>query len=277
MTKSWKRPPKRRYEHTGAVVLNQVRLGQAPISLRRLRWRHVGLWAIVVLIVAAGALAVWLTWDSRFYISDAEVVGTRQLASGDLFAASGLEGLHILWARPASIRARLLEEFPSLESVEVSCSLPSDCTISVVERQPRVLWDDQGEHWWIDEEGAVFRAQDGEGSPVDGTGEVAGRWLVRGPLPRGEDGNLDGQVRVALAELWGSGADVPTEFEYGPDRGLSFTDRHGWRVIVGRGSGMDERLRALECLTAHLESHGVTPLFVDVRFPKAPYYSEPLD
>jgi hypothetical protein len=276
MTKSWKRPRKRRYEQAGSVVLNRVRLGQAPISLRRSRWIRIGLWGALALAVAAGAVALWLTWDSRFYVYDAEVVGTRQLSPRALFEASGLEGLHILWARSAAVESDLLEAFPSLESVSVSCSLPSDCTISVVERRPRVLWDDQGELWWIDEEGAVFSVNDAEASS-EAANEAAGRWLVRGPLPRGEDGDLDERVRVALTELWESGQDVPTEFTYESDRGLSFTDRHGWRVIVGQGSGMDERLRALARLTAHLESNGVTPAFVDVRFPKAPYYSQTPD
>jgi hypothetical protein len=234
------------------------------------------LWGALALAVAAGALTLWLAWDGRFYVYDAEVVGTRQLSPDALFEASGLGGLHILWARSAAVETQLLEEFPSLESVSLSCSLPSNCTISVVERQPRVLWDDQGELWWIDEEGAVFSVNDEEASS-EAANEAAGRWLVRGPLPRGDDGNLDDRVRVALTELWASGRDVPTEFNYESDRGLSFADRRGWRVIVGRGSGMDERLRTLEQLTAHLESHGVTPTFVDVRFPKAPYYSQTLD
>lgn len=276
MTKSWKRPEKRYYDQAGSVVLNRVRLGQAPISLRKSRWIRIGLWSALALAVAAGALALWLAWDSRFYVYDAEIVGTRQLSPGAVFEASGLDGLHILWARSVGVESHLLEAFPSLESVTVSCSLPSDCTISVVERQPRVLWDDQGELWWIDEEGAVFSVND-EGASSEGANEAAGRWLVRGPLPKGDDGNLEERVRVALTELWTSGRDVPTEFTYESDRGLSFTDRRGWRVIVGQGSGMDERLRVLERLTAHLESNGVTPAFVDVRFPKAPYYSQTLD
>lgn len=276
MTKTWKRPRKKYYEQAGSVVLDRVRLGQAPISLRKSRWIRIGLWGAIALAVAAGALALWLAWDSRFYVYDAEVVGTRQLSPGALFEASGLNGLHILWARPGAIESELLEAFPSLESVSVSCSLPSECTISVVERQPRVLWYDQDEMWWIDEEGAVFSANDEGGSP-EGANAAAGWWVVRGPLPRGDDGNLEERVRVALTELWTSGRDVPTEYTYESDRGLSFTDRRGWRVIVGRGSGMDERLAALERLTAHLESNGVTPAFVDVRFPKAPYYSQRLD
>jgi hypothetical protein len=276
MTKTWKRPNKRHYEQAGSVVLDRVRLGQAPISLRKSRWIRIGLWGTLALAVTAGAVALWLAWDSRFYVYDAEVAGTRQLSPGAVFEASGLEGLHILWARPGAVESELLETFPSLESVSVSCGLPSDCTISVVERRPRVLWDDQGELWWIDEEGAVFGVND-EGAGSEGANEAAGRWVVSGPLPRGDDGNLDERVRVALTELWASGRDLPTEFTYESDRGLSFTDRRGWRVIVGRGSGMDERLWALEGLTAHLESNGVTPAFVDVRFPQAPYYSRTLD
>jgi len=276
MTKSWKRPKKRHYEQTGSVVLNKIRLGQAPISLRKSRWIRIGLWSALALAIAAGALALWLAQDRRFYVYEAEISGTRQLSPSTLFEASGLEGLHILWARSATVESTLLEAFPSLESVSVSCSLPSDCTIAVVERQPRVLWNDQGELWWIDEEGAVFSADD-EGANSVAANEAAGRWLVKGPLPRGEDGNLDERVRVALKELWASGRDVPTEFTYEADRGLSFTDRHGWLVIVGRGSGMDERLQALARLAAHLESNGVTPAFVDVRFPEAPYYSRTLD
>lgn len=271
MTKSWKPQQRKRYERAGSIVLNQVRLGQAPISLRRSHWLHVGLWIGAAVAVAAGVLVAWLAWDSRFYVYDAEVVGTRQLSRGDLFEASGLEGLHILWARPGAIESRLLEAFPSLESVSVRCSLPSKCTIVAAERQPRVLWKDEGEMWWIDEEGAVFSAQGGGGGS-EAANELASGWRVTGPLPWEDDGSLDEGVRVALAELWASGKDVPTEFEYEPGRGLSFVHRHGWRVIVGRGSGIDERLRALGRVTAHLESRRVTPVYVDVRFPKAPYY-----
>jgi len=274
MTKTWKRSSKRHYEQGGSVVLSQIRLGQAPISLRRSRWLHIGLWVGLALAVLAGALGLWLSWDSRFYIYDAEVVGTRQLAREDLFEASGLNGLHILWARSGAIESQLLEEFPSLENVQVSCSLPSDCRISVVERQPRVLWSDQGEEWWIDEEGAIFGVQEEAGEAAH---EAARKWVVRGPLPRADDGSLDERVRVALTELWASGADIPTEFAYDPGRGLSFVDQRGWQVIVGQGSGMEERLAALEQLTAHLESSGITPSFVDVRFPHAPYYSRTVD
>jgi hypothetical protein len=229
-------------------------------------------WFLLACAVLAGALGLWLTVDARFYVYDAEITGARRVSPAEVFEASGLMGLHILWARPAPVEARILDELASLESVEVNCGLPSDCTLAVVERQPRVLWNAAGELWWIDEQGAVFAVED-ETAGLDAVDDAAGRWLVTGPLPRNGEGDLDEQVRVALTELWTSGVVLPADFDYTAEQGLSFVDEHEWRVIIGQGSGMRERLRVLELVTAHLEARGVVPRFVDVRFPTAPYYS----
>ena len=78
---------------------------------------------------------------------------------------------------------------------------------------------------------------------------------------------------VALNELWATGDDVASVFDYVPGRGLSFVDERGWRVVLGRGPGMVKRLEVLERLTTNLEERGLTPRFVDVRFADAPYYS----
>lgn len=272
MTRSWNpRQGGRHYERAGSIVLNQVKLSQAPVSLRRIRMVHWGLWILLALALVLGGLALWLTVDTRFYVYEAQVSGARRVSDEEIFDASGLRGLHILWARSDAVESQILEALPSLESAEVNCGLPSDCSISVVERRPRILWEEEGETWWIDEAGAVFLL-DSEGGEPEAFSESSGRWTVTGPLPRDDDGNLEDALRVALKELWESGRDLPTDFRYAPDNGLSFTDGHGWRVIVGKGSGMASRLEAWEQLAAHLESESLTPRFVDVRFPQAPYY-----
>lgn len=270
MTKSWHpKRDKKRYDRAGAVVLNRVKLGQAPVSLHKIRWMHRGLWVLLALAVIGGGLGLWLTVDSRFYVYDAQIVGNRRLSNEEIFEASGLGGLHILWARSGAIESRILEARPSLKSVEASCRLPSTCKIAVVERRPRVLWSENGTSWWIDEQGAVFS---GMAAEAEGVSEGSDPWVISGPLPRDAEGHLDEEVRVALAELWESGWDLPSTFQYGPAQGLSFVDEHGWRVVVGQGSGMVRRLQVMEDLIAHLEARGVTPRFVDVRFSEAPYY-----
>jgi hypothetical protein len=256
---------------------------------------HRGLWLLLALAVAGGGLALWLTMDARFYIYSAQISGNRRLSQEAIFETSGLRGLHILWARSATIESRILEAFPSLASVNASCQLPSACTISVVERRPRVIWDEGtaalGETWWIDEEGNIFSdvtsipgsddavstTADADGRSTDlastqGWEDVSERWVVTGPLPRDKHGQLDEEVRVALAEIWESGKELPSEFRYTPEQGLSFIDEHGWQIVLGKGAGVARRLQVLTRLVAHLEARGVTPRFVDVRFPESPYY-----
>jgi cell division septal protein FtsQ len=248
----------RRFEAAGALAVGRVRVWP------RLSWRWLrGVLLVLVVLIVAGA--VWLGLDSRFYIYRVDVEGAVRVSPDEIFQASGLPRLHVLWARPTEIEARILAALPTLESVQAVCKLPANCTITVVERQPRVMWDDTGQLWWVDTDGFVFAAYAEE--------QLMEGWLVRGPLPLDEDGQLDEQVRVALTELWASGATISPELEYVPNRGLVLIDERGWRVIVGRGTGMGKRLQLLELLAADLEARGLNPRFVDVRFLKAPYYS----
>jgi len=273
MTKSRKqgrRKKKRRFETAGTLILGRARVGRSSkIRNSRFTIRHLLILSLVTMV--AGAL--WLALDDRFYVYHVNVVGAVRVSPDEVFRASGLPGLHILWARSAEIEACVLAALPTLESARAVCGLQPPapgaglpaalCTITVVERQPRVMWDEDGQLWWIDDAGVIFSAQ----------GTLSEGWLVRGPLPRDDDGRLDERVRIGLAELWTSGADVSPPFTYVPGRGLVFTDERGWRVIVGQGPGMAVRLQVLEWLAADLEARGLTPRFVDVRFSDAPYYS----
>jgi hypothetical protein len=254
---------KRRFEAAGTLVLGRARVKRRPAASRLLVRRLRGVLLLLLGAVAVGAF--WLALDARFYVYHADVVGAARVSSDEIFQASGLPGLHILWVRSAEIEDRLLSALPTLESAQVACrlQLPAECRITVAERQPKVMWDEDGLLWWIDADGVIFHAQ----------GALPEGWTVRGPLPRDADGRLDERVRVALVELWATGEDVALFFYYAPERGLVFTDERGWRVVLGQGPGMDKRLQVLKRLAADLEARGLTPRFVDVRFADAPYYS----
>jgi len=262
-----RRKKNRRFETASALVIGRARVNRAPSSTTS-RWRRLRAILVAALAVIAG-LALWLTLDARFYVYQADVVGTARLSCDQVFRASGLDGIHVLWVRPAEVEAGLIAALPSVELAQVACGLPAKCTIAVTERQPRLAWDEDGHSWWIDAEGVVFDA----GGTVQAEEALVDGWTVRGPLPREEDGRLDERVRVALAELWTAGGNVPSSLTYVPARGLTFVDERGYRVILGQGPGMDERLRVLEWLQSDLEARGLAPRFVDVRFPDAPYYS----
>lgn len=254
-----------RYETAGVMALGGAHRQRASARVR-LRWLR-NLLALLTVLVAAGGL--WLTLDERFYIYDAEVLGADRVASADLFEASGLSGLHILWVDSDEIEADIRSAFPTLKRAEVVCGLPAKCTIAVIQREPEVVWKESGDAqsagqvWWIDAEGVVFPDQ----------GMFPGGWEVRGPLPRDEDNQLKERVRVAITELLAAETDVSQLFYYIPGRGLVFTDARGGRIVLGEGAGMTERLRVLHSLMDDLEARGLTPQVVDVRFPEAPYYS----
>ena len=269
MTKSRRRKG-RRFETASALVLGRAQVKRASASPPAL-WRRVRV-VLILSLVAVAAGALWLALDDRFYVYHADVVGTARLSPDEVFRASGLPGIHVLWVRSAEVEARLLDALPSIERAQVTCGLPTRCTIAVVERQPRVTWDEDGRLWWIDAEGVVFPPSLSP-LPVGGDAGGATGWTVRGPLPRDEDGRLEKDVRVALAELWAAGSEVPASLSYVPARGLVFADERGWWVVVGQGPGMKERLQVLEWLAADLEARGLAPRFVDVRFVDAPYYS----
>jgi cell division septal protein FtsQ len=256
----WRRSKKRRFETAGTLVVGRARV---PAPARSLRWLRWGRWVLPALVVVIVGAALWALLDDRFYVYHADVVGTVRLSPDQIFEASDMPGCHVLWVNPAKVEADILAALPSLESAEVVCRLPSNCTITVVERQPRMIWNDGEQLWGVDANGVIF--------PSDVAFTEA--WVVRGPLPKDEDGLLAEPARVALAELWASGVEMSPELAYVPSRGFVITDGRGWRVIVGEGAGMDERLQALEAVATHLEARGITPKFVDVRFPKAPYYS----
>jgi len=244
-------------------MLGRAKVSQAAGPTRRwVRWVRVGICCVLAL---ATGLALWLTIDDRFYILDLDVTGNTRTPDGIVCQASELAGLHILWVRSDESADRVVKSVPGIRGAEVVCRLPAVCTIRVIERQPRVRWIDaeQGESWWVDDEGVIFPA----------VGEDPTGWVVRGPLPVNEDGELQEPMRAALAELWAADTVVPQPFDYVPGRGLVFVDPRGWRVVLGTGNGIMRRLQVMDLLTDNLAARGISPKYVDVRLPEAPYYS----
>ncbi len=263
------------FESAGALILGRTRARQRSGGIFNRLFTRRGVIVWFLLLATAGAL--WFVLGDGFYVQQIDVTGIVRLSPAEVIQATDLPGLHILWVRSTAVEKQLLAALPSLQRARVTCKWqPAACQIAVVERKPRVLWEEEGGGlWWIDAEGVIFSAADAasgeEGALAIGGYETP--WVVQGPLPRNDEGQLDRRVRVALSELWDSGGDVATFFYYVPGRGLTFINEHGWQVFVGQGSGMEKRLQVLDLLTDSLLERGVTPRFVDVRFADAPYYS----
>ena len=212
--------------------------------------------------IALLGLVLWFAFSPPFFITSAQVVGAQRVPPQAVFAASGLERLHILWANPRTAERRILENIPSIERARVSCQLPARCVIAVTEREVMAAWEQGGVYYWVDRAGGAFPA----------AGPLEGEWRVSGPIPTDKRGLVVQDVLVGLEELERLGV-RPGPVLYRPGRGLVLEDPAGWRVVVGQGTGMARRLQVYMKIRAHLVAKGITPRFVDVRFPDAPYYS----
>ena len=269
MSSRRRREKKQSYRRTGTVVLGRTRSSSRsvsrPDSERMQRVTRISL----LLLAAATVLSIWLAVDQRFYIyrSDVTVKGAVHISPDAVFQASELAGLHVLWVDRKAVSAHVQEAIPAIENARVRCGLLTNCTLAVEEREPVVTWKDEGSLWWIDDQGIVFSA---ERAPTE---ESLQGWLVSGPLPRDGEHRLEERVLIALNELRAIDPQLTPVLRYRPGRGFVFTDHRGWRVVVGKGAGVEERLALLEQLASSLQARDLTPQFVDVRFPEAAYYS----
>ncbi len=86
-------------------------------------------------------------------------------------------GQPIFKAVPAKIEQNLRTAFPDLASVKVHVSLPNHIIVDVVERNPLLVWYQDGAVTWIDAEGVAFMPRG------DVQGLIAGRFhrLLRRP------------------------------------------------------------------------------------------------
>jgi cell division septal protein FtsQ len=218
----------------------------------------------VLLLVVVGWLLYWFTSADLFYINGLKVEGSWRLAEVELLSKSGLQGTNVFWAdtQAAEIAIRAL---PDVESVDVRCRLPAECVVRVSERPPSVVWRQGDAEVWVGSDGVVLppRGALPFAIVVEAVDSTA--------LKPGDE--IDPGLVSALTELERLQPDVRV-YRYSDTDGLSFWNTHGWEVRIGDGHRIQSKLELADALTRHFLERGITPTFVDVRFPEAPFYKE---
>lgn len=236
-------------------------------GVKRLNWP-----SILILAVLIGLL-VYASVDRRFFIYEAQILGSRHLPAEAIYARAGIHEQNIFWVNPRTV-SQQVGQLDGIKAVKVRCALPARVTIEVEERQPAALLrsTSQGRDWWLDEEGLVLPYH---GDPMAGDAvfiiDRSGQELA--PGARVEPQNLIWWVRQIAASVPGVRL-----FYYHPDKGLSFSDAaqdHDWLVYIGNGEDLPRKLRALDVVTDYLIANDIHPLSVDVRWPTRPVYRLP--
>jgi POTRA domain-containing FtsQ-type protein len=221
--------------------------------------------SIALLVIVIG-LAIWLGLDDRFYVNSIKVTGNDRLNAADIVQKSGAQGTHIFWLKPDEVAQQLPTVMPSISSAKMSCDFPSDCTLSVVERQPIVAWQYGSAVTWIDTDRIAFAAEGKSSHSLITIVAMQGPALFPGQ-------HADQQLIEAALAIAQALPEVHT-YRYSPAHGLEFDDARGYPVYLGLGSNMADRVMVWRSLSTYLASRDITPKFVDVRYPTAPYYGE---
>ena len=254
-----------------ALGLPEIHLHKPNIGNQRLfaSWRLVSI-SVALLLGIVIYLALYLPF---FRVPNATVLGNNRLTREEIEAVTGVIGQSIFTVQPDEVATRLRMNYPELLSAQVKVYLPNHVYITVNERQPVILWQQDGGYTWIDATGVAFRPR----------GSVTGLVPVQGlatppigtpalddplaPLPYIQKELVD--AILALAPT------VPADSTMVFDRsyGLGWTDSRGWKSYFGTtAQDMPLKVRVYQSLVDSLVSRGMTPSFISVVYPDAPFY-----
>jgi cell division protein FtsQ len=254
-----------------ALGLPEIHLHKPTLATQRLfaSWRLVSI-SVAVLLGVMIYLALSLPY---FRVPNATVQGNNRITREEIEAVTGVIGQSIFTVQPDEVATRLLVNYPELLSAQVKVYLPNHVYVTVNERQPVILWQQDGGYTWIDATGVAFRPR----------GAVAGLVPVQGlatpPIgtpalddPLAPPPYIQKELVDAILAL---APTVPADSSMVFDRsyGLGWTDSRGWKSYFGTtAQDMPLKVRVYQSLVDSLVSRGTTPSFISVVYPDAPFY-----
>ena len=264
-------PPNTRRKFQAALSMPgiEVRMPGIQITSAGIRSRVLSI-MLSLLLGTCLYLAVTLP---EFHAAPAQVAGNERISADEINAVLGTTGQSIFMLTGAQLETRLRLNYPELEAAHVTISLPNAIHVSVVERQPVVLWQQGSGYTWIDASGIAFRPRVSPGNliPVAALAAPPAATLTQSdplsPVPF-----IPQDLVKAIQTL---APDVPagTTMEYDPKYGLGWSDSRGWKVYFGSETkDMPLKLQVYKSLVDTLAQKGIQPTFISVQYANAPYY-----
>lgn len=272
-----RKPERRRFNIALGVPefhLNRPKLAMPKFSMPRLpkfhsNWRT-GAIIFAVILTTILVLAFKLPY---FYIPSASVFGNSRIASEEINGIIGVSGQSIFTVQPDELERRLRLNYPEITSAQVEVYLPNTMYVTLTERQPVIIWQQNGGFTWIDGTGVAFRPR----------GEAAGLMVIDAvdAPPAGIQTSTDAyspppfirkelvDAALVLAPLVPAGSTLT----YSIADGFGFTDPRGWRAVFGTtANDMPLKVRVYQALVDSLVQRNKTPIFISVVHPDGPYY-----
>ncbi len=230
--------------------------------------------SFLVLLACAAGLYALLAADI-FLVRQVQVQGNGRISSQEITGLiAGIGGPSAL-LNPLQIEYNVLTAYPDIETVSISVDLPAQVTITVVERQPVIAWQQNNQLVWVDAKGFAFPPR----GIVDGLVNVSAEGVP--PAPTLDVTQTIGARPFLTKELAQSISTlapyVPqgATLIYDPTYGLGWSDPRGWQAFFGQTNGqVTLKLQVYQSMVETLNKRGIRPSLISVEYPDAPFYRE---
>lgn len=255
---------RRRYDIALGIPGAEVRLPSLPQV--RFGWR-----LISSFLVAFLGMALYVLWTSPIYqVQDIQITGLQRLTPHEINTLLNISGEHIFAIDQDLLLTHLQSTFPELAAVTVDINLPAEVAVTVEERNPILVWYQNGRTLWVDESGYSFPARESE--PLQITVNAAGAPA----LPIGADADPNQLLTPQFVEAILSVREVAPDgnsLVYSTDHGLGWKEKKGWTVYLGTNlADIEMKLRVYDAIFKHLKQSGIQPAMVSVETVHSPYY-----
>jgi hypothetical protein len=272
-----------RKKHTTTIPLKRKGAELQIPALPRLQFG----WRLISGGIFLLSLAAVISFSSlnTFQVTAVNLKGAQRLSAEVILSQLDLVGKSIITLEPEGIKDRVEANFPGIRSAQVTVNLPARVTIQVEEREPIILWEQEGSSMWIDAEGVVF--------PIFGEAEIFHRVIAVGdppPEPEISITDIDAdtgefsqhfenrpprttaefvETMISLSTIVPEGS----QLQYHPQFGLGWHDPQGWMVYFGQDTtNIDSKLTEYQSILSLLNQQGITPALISLEFIHAPFY-----
>lgn len=219
-------------------------------------------WISLFILVATATALYLLGSRPQFIVNRAAVSADNSSSTVMVAEASEVDGVHIFFIDPHQVADRVAG-LPNIQSAAVNIAWPNRVLVVANDRQPVLVWVQKGGRYWIDEDGVFMHARGGAAGLVTVTCEDDVPVHIGDRLP-------DGIVEAALQvnELK-SGI---TALSYTGQNGLAYDDPRQFRVYLGYGPDMNQKLAVVDAIVEDLMSRGLRLEYLSVMNTEKPFY-----
>jgi cell division protein FtsQ len=259
-------------------------------SLPRLHlsWRFLSLFLAIAL-----GVGFYYAWTSTvFKIEEFEITGLKRVSEQDIQTILDVSSQPSFALDPQALQDRLLVQFPELITATIQVGFPNTMAITVTERLPVLVWEQDGRTNLVDTDGMAFPLRGEVIDPslprVIAQGRLANLSLPAAPAsldvenaekqteqkpvsPLQARQILDPEV-VSAVLILNDHSPEGAPLIYSAEHGFGWEDAGGWQVYFGDASDIQMKLRIYQSILRMLDDKDVLPSLVSVEWVHAPYY-----